>query len=74
MSYNSEPCTNFEIHLSTGVRTAGWTSFHDHLLRRFDLDNATRLSLRAIAPDHYQSAAGVGIATSLSILYEAFYF
>jgi len=32
MSYNSEPGTNFEIHLSTGVRTAGWTSFHDHLL------------------------------------------
>jgi hypothetical protein len=43
-------------------------------IRRFELDNATRLSLRAIAPDHYQTAAGVGIATSLSILYEAFYF
>ena len=32
LSYNSEPATNVEIHLSTGVRTAGWTSFHDHLL------------------------------------------
>jgi hypothetical protein len=32
MSHNSEPGTNFEFHFSTGARTAGWTSFHDHLL------------------------------------------